>query len=246
MFEEFRYVPLHFFQAILEFYLTFVTLVGSFDQMPQGQAKLTIQDNVADSQSLSPQGIGILGAARLDADGKATCDIIYFVGNAKNFPGQAGREDITGKTRQVMFKNSQRHLFFLTIAKGVFPAHKTLQFWKLINHIGNKVGFGKVSSPPGMLHLLLPGTQGFAKILRQVLYSAHLIVNTPQAFLKNNFSQGRHFFSQGRLQVFLVKKVSVGQTGPQNFFIAGADNIQVISRTVLDGNKFGKQAAVRS
>ena len=70
---------------------------------------IAVGKDVQDTQSLTPQGIGILGAGGRHAPAEGSHNVVQFIGNGQNAAFVALGQFIAGKPGHILFPNGLGH-----------------------------------------------------------------------------------------------------------------------------------------
>ena len=126
------------------------------------------------------------------------------------------------------------------------PAHHALQRGHFDDHARDEVGLGERRRTGQHLLLALVQPQHLADDRRQPFQTVNLIQHAAEIRLEGQRRQVGQKVGKLALDIPAVEKGGVGEARVDNVFVAGADDVQVLTVAITHGDEIGQQRAVRA
>ena len=201
---------------------------------------IPIGHDVQNTQSLTAQGVGILGPGGSHAPAEGGHNVVQFVRHGQDPAFVALGQFIAGKPGHVLFPDGLGHFLPFVVQEGIFLAHGALEFGEFRHHAGDQIRLGQEGSPFHGLGICFQAS-GFYQHVTQLLEPFRLVVHIPQAMLEGYFVEPFPVLGQGFLPVVVEEEHRIVQTGPEHPFIPVGHDVQMFLAAIPDGDELGHQ-----
>ncbi len=138
-----------------------------------------------------------------------------------------------------MFINGVGDFRFFTGDERIFTAHDALQFRELTDHQRFQIGLGQKRRA---VDIFLRGRFDLGcNLYRQFAETRNFFMRGSEQRMEDDFFERFHTIFQRNFLVFFKKERSVGQSRPQNPFIAFGHHGNIAGFRVADRNEIGQQ-----